>query len=69
MRKKTAAKIFPTTEEISVALSAPRRVASSARRILPPSSGKAGRRLKTARNDVQVAQIEEELPHRPDTRE
>jgi hypothetical protein len=49
MRKKAAAKTCPIVEEMSVARTAPRRVASSPRKILPPSSGKAGRRLKTAR--------------------
>src|SRR5215216_106821 len=49
MRKKAAAKTCPMVEEMFVARTAPRRVASSPRKILPPSSGKAGRRLKTAR--------------------
>jgi hypothetical protein len=69
MRKKAAAKSCPTLEAISVARSAPRRVASSARKILPPSSGKGGDEVEERKNDIEVAQIEQELAHRPYARE
>src|SRR5215216_7111723 len=66
IRKKAKANSCPTLEAISVALSAPRRVAEQAPQHAPAVQRKGGDQVEECEHNIEVAKIEEELPHRPD---